>query len=426
MACSVVAQEWRKVNLAGDAPPVRELHRMAFNLATKNVVMHGGWTGYGGELGDTWEWNGQSWKRKRFVAGDGGPVRLSHVMAYDSLRERVVLFSGQPASGLMEADTWEYGGLSWKTITTATAPTRRYGGAMAYDGKRQVIVMFGGFSGSQSLGDTWVYNGNDWKEMTPLDSPDRRQDHCMVYDMERQMVVMFGGYYYTGDAWKLDPNTWVWDGQNWKKLAIPGPPGRTRHAMAYDRYRAKVILFGGEGVSGKLNDIWEFDGDEWVQIGATGPTARYRTFMVYDRKRKKTIMFGGHDSTGYLNDTWEYGCYFDIKVKPKKFTQESVLPGGRLALVAVVKNRGPEQSKYTSVRYYLSKDKIWDKNDVLLDGSVQITPLQRKQKKKYTYSAGIPTTVSWGYYYVIARSTAEDMNVFNSSKAYRKLLLVSR
>lgn len=47
-------------------------------------------------VNDTWEWDGQSWTQ---VEADGPSPRSDHVMAFDSIRNRTILFGGAAAPG---------------------------------------------------------------------------------------------------------------------------------------------------------------------------------------------------------------------------------------------------------------------------------------------------------------------------------------
>jgi len=47
------------------------------------------------------------------------------------------------------------------------------------------------------------------------------------------------------------------------------------------------------------------EGFSWLQKSpANKPSARYGHAMTYDIYRDKTVLFGGYDSTGRRNDTW--------------------------------------------------------------------------------------------------------------------------
>ena len=48
-------------------------------------------------------------------------AREEHAMTYDSVRGKVVMFGGY-ANGNVN-DTWEYDGVNWTLVTTASSPT---------------------------------------------------------------------------------------------------------------------------------------------------------------------------------------------------------------------------------------------------------------------------------------------------------------
>ncbi|MCC6213344.1 MAG: hypothetical protein IT376_00615 [Polyangiaceae bacterium] len=57
-------------------------------------------------MNDTWEWDGTSWLQR--APATSPPARAITATAFDTTRERLVLFGG---SGLTDrlGDTWEYG-----------------------------------------------------------------------------------------------------------------------------------------------------------------------------------------------------------------------------------------------------------------------------------------------------------------------------
>src|SRR5690349_8351796 len=75
--------------------------------------------------------------------------------------------------------------------------------------------------------------------------------------------------------------------------------------MAYDEASGKVLVFGGFGENGYLNDTWTFDGSTWTKVDtAISPPARSASEMAYDRKTRKVVLFGGYDGRKDLGDTW--------------------------------------------------------------------------------------------------------------------------
>jgi hypothetical protein len=225
-----------------------------------------------------------------------GP-RSGHAIAYDSGRQRTVLFGGE-----FGGDTWEWDGTAW-TRRATTGPSPRSQHAMAYDSARQKTVLFGGNAGSGALGDTWEWDGTTWTQRATT-GPSPRYWHAMVYDSVRQKTVLFGGTA-SNDGNSSFNDTWEWDGTNWTQPASTGPSARLGHAMAYDSMRHKTVLFGG--TSGAFNsnqlvfldDTWEWDGTNWTQTASTGPSARMGHAMGYDRALQRTVLFGGRFSTSF-------------------------------------------------------------------------------------------------------------------------------
>ena len=75
--------------------------------------------------------------------------------------------------------------------------------------------------------------------------------------------------------------------------------------MAYDPVSKKIVLFGGFGDNGNLNDTWTFDGANWTQVTTpVAPPARNGAGMAFDRPSKKLVMFGGFNTKKFLQDTW--------------------------------------------------------------------------------------------------------------------------
>jgi Putative metal-binding motif len=80
-------------------------------------------------------------------------------MAYDSARQRVVLFAGY--AGGFFADTWEWNGNDWVEQSLTPRPSARGVHAMAYDSARGSVVLFGGQGPSGWLADTWEYRRSE-------------------------------------------------------------------------------------------------------------------------------------------------------------------------------------------------------------------------------------------------------------------------
>jgi len=92
----------------------------------------------------------------------------------------------------------------------------------------------------------------------------------------------------------------------WTQLFPTASPSvRSYPAMTYDSASKMVVLFGGFGGNGYLNDTWTFDGTTWTQVNtATAPGPRTNAQMAYDLRTRKVVLFGGYDGSNDLGDTW--------------------------------------------------------------------------------------------------------------------------
>jgi len=131
---------------------------MAYDAATGTVVLFGGRAGGFTAFNDTWTWDGRTWT-KRAPAASPSP-RKGAVMAYDAATGTVVLFGGlNKAGGRAFNDTFTWDGTTWTKQATATGPSARWGGAMAYDAATGTVVLFGGVNPGAGFvdDDTWTW-----------------------------------------------------------------------------------------------------------------------------------------------------------------------------------------------------------------------------------------------------------------------------
>lgn len=225
----------------------------------------------------------------------------------------LVMYGGlQSGPTLTLDDTWTFNGATWTQLTPATQPPPRWGHRMVYDSRRAVIVTFGGRSPTTTANnnDTWEWNGVDWQRVFTANAPNARAFYGMAYDERRGRSVLFGGH--LGGAVVLGSNqTWEYDGVNWQQIATPAAmPGLESPAMAYDKGRAVVVMFGGYNGSAPATDYrttWEYDGVDWtVRTTANAPLTGYRTAMNYDDNRGRCVLYGGYASATVQQRTWEY------------------------------------------------------------------------------------------------------------------------
>ena len=216
--------------------------------------------GIGGGIAgpEQWEWNGAGWTRRSIGPA---PAAIHSSMTFDAARSMVVLYGGAVSQGAsFRSETWEWDGASWRQRTPPSDPGGRNGHVMAFDSLRRRVVLFGGYR-SDNAGprdDTWEYDGTTWMLRASAHSPAGRFGACAAYDARRGVVVVFGGRDVLGAANKhVRGDTWEWDGTDWHQ-GPDGPPARRSCALVYDGAGKAMVLFGGATADGFA------PGDTWI------------------------------------------------------------------------------------------------------------------------------------------------------------------
>ena len=315
--------------ITGDGPMAPFGHTMAYDASRNQIVLFvpANVSIAGGpslDVGQTWVLDGDTWVQ---IANTPPFARGETAMVYDSESRQSVIFAGNvshPSFDPPDSDTWVYSDGMWIPILTTVAPGERYRHAMAYDAASQQIVLFGGADCCSTFSDTWVWDASTqvWSEVVGLsDIPDARSRHAMAYDSKRQVVVMVGG---EDDGLgpccpNPGPQTWEWDGSAWR-LTHLAPFSRAQHAMAYDPVDDVVVLYGGLVNSQPSDQTWEYKMDpngvaSWSQrtlvypVGIERPPALSGHAMVYDSQRQTVVMFGGRSnasSSPTVSDAWAW------------------------------------------------------------------------------------------------------------------------
>jgi hypothetical protein len=169
---------------------------------------------------------------------------------------------------LMLSDTWEWDGANWTQVADI-GPSQRFFHGMAYDHVRQTLILFGGRD-SETRNDTWEWDGEFWTQLDDSGPPPRTQ-FGMAGDSRRQRIVIFGG---EGRGGQL-ADTWEWDGNEWTQQEDQGPIARSGQAMAFDIQNGNTVLHGGvETINHQVtdgNDTWVWNGSVWTQVSDMGP-----------------------------------------------------------------------------------------------------------------------------------------------------------
>jgi hypothetical protein len=154
---------WTKViEESGSTPPKRAHYALGYDSAREQVLLFGGYSPTFGDLNDLWEWDGVTWNEIK--TNDSPPARAGARMAFDAKRRVMVLHGGSRNRGML-SETWTWDGRRWRMVSEEGPSPRGYH-ALAYDPVRERVVLFGGQStmGADSTlpGDTWEWDGRQW------------------------------------------------------------------------------------------------------------------------------------------------------------------------------------------------------------------------------------------------------------------------
>ncbi len=251
----------------------------------------------------------------RLLGGTEPSARFLPAMAYDAKRDQVVMFSGCTYGGsgpdaIDDGGTWIFAAGAW-TKNTGTAPPPACGASMAYDSARDQIILFGGAHLSGGVPsyhqDTWAWNGTGWVPLSPTMHPSTGWRGVMAEDPIHQQLV-----YYTGvrknDGFSDIPGgeTWVWNGADWSRPADAGSPtGRYSPAMAWNPARRRLMFIGGAFRSIAMMSpdplVAERDGTRWNVVPAAGSEAA-RYAGAGAAWRDGAVILGGGNGASTLRE----------------------------------------------------------------------------------------------------------------------------
>jgi len=282
----------------------------------------------------------------------GGPPQASGCCGgrvYDPDSNRAMLYGPYPFHttevwALANADG--LGGTpEWVNIVPAGAfgPLGRHWHATAYDSINNRMIIFSGCSGGclPLLTDVWVLANADgfdpsgnpaaasWSQLSPTSDPAfgapvGRAGAVAVYDPLSNQMILFGGQngggswgYTYPEVWRLSHANGLGGTPAWSRVATAGtfPPGQALPAAAYDAANNRMTVFGGMayGTGAGTNAVWalsnangtELNPPTWTNVVAEGalgspPAAGWRE-ATYDAANSRLILL---DPVSGLNTTW--------------------------------------------------------------------------------------------------------------------------
>ncbi len=287
-------------------PSPRSYTRMAWDADSSQVIAFGGaspadsGTLRAYDSTETWAWTGSRWAQR--FPGTTPPGRTGHHMVHDSTRGRVFMFGGRQSTGGINQefrllnDTWIYDNGNWSELGPPNAPTGRQHGAMAYDPVRDRVVLFGGTTFKadgitlENNYDTWEFDGTTWLQLS-YNKPELLRP-MLAFDKRRgQMILVATDSTFKTKMYRLDAQAQTWNEVTPEKL----PDCVSDASMVYQDHNATIMLVGGvcSLTTSFTDQTWEWNGTTWAENKATTTTRATATALAYDPLRATSVLFGG-------------------------------------------------------------------------------------------------------------------------------------
>lgn len=308
---------WRAIEQAAPTPTAREDGTWTVDSRTPTAYLFGGRDG-STLFNDLWAFDleQQSWTELT-PTGDPPAKRFGHEAVWvEGLG--VVVFAGQAGPTTFFDDLWVYEPEAnmWRELPVeGTRPKARYGTCAAVGPDGRLWISHGFTEDGTRFADTQAYDfaTNRWTDETPEgQAPVTRCLHGCWWTDDGRFALYAGqttGVTALGDLRTLaDPAT---PDAEWSQVDGELPPDRNLYAFA--RHGDAVVVTGGRGLDGYLNDAFTFDAAtlEVESLSPEGepPPGRSGAMMIDDADRGRALLFGGKTADGAMADLWELGPF---------------------------------------------------------------------------------------------------------------------
>ncbi len=226
---------------------------MAYDSASHQLLAVGGVDSYD----TTWLWEGQSWTLARPPASP--PGRFGAAMAYDPATRTVLLYGGRLGPGQVVDDTWAWDGRTWRQLDGGTgSPPPGEGSTLAWDDAHGQMVLAG--ANPLRSGGTWTWSGSRWIRAPGGDLPPGTFLVGMAIDPVTGMLL--GASCCSSD--QASTFTWSWNGSVWRTVTTRTQPAFTV-GLVRDAESSRLLLFADPSLAAG-GEIWSWSGRDWTLL----------------------------------------------------------------------------------------------------------------------------------------------------------------
>jgi hypothetical protein len=187
--------------------------------------------------------------------------------------------------------------------TRSAGPGARSFSSVAYDQKRNRLVVFGGAAGQTRFDDTWTWDGSSWTTASVAVRPPARSGAAAAYEPSSGVVIHGGSQ--AGNPRPAPADTWLWDGKSWRLLAEDGPRSASTIALAYEPNSSSLMAYA-RGAPPSAGETWRLTGARWQLIDLASPYLN-EALLSWDGRR--LILVGapfGPEQGLYRTQTWAW------------------------------------------------------------------------------------------------------------------------
>ena len=318
------SQSWTLL-ITTNTPAARTLSTSIYNPLNNSMIMFGGKLNNGNVLNEVWSLNLTSnvWTNITPSTGPMPTARFTHNAMYDSVMNRMLIWSGQGAENYNDVWAFNLSNNTWHQLwmdgNMSGVPEKRYGTAAIFDPVKRRIINFAGFTAGQRFSDTWYFHVDSllWRDMSNAVHPSGRCLHNAAYDAVQRRMIVYAGFSDStlhDDIWALNPDTFTWT----DITPAIRPAGRYFVSEIITKNR-NVLVFGGNTAQGTTNEMWRYSliNNTWdsVSQGVSRPMPRFGQSTMYIPSQEKMFIFGGGDNNNFLGDIWVFNNIGAIGIK---------------------------------------------------------------------------------------------------------------